>query len=108
MLAAFDRVLLRGQTERVPTHRMQDIEAAHPFVARNDVRCGITFGMSNVQPRPAGIRKHVEDEKFWLRRIKTVFGRIGRVKKLSLFPDGLPFWFDLVERIRFATLATHA
>ncbi len=108
MLAAFDRVLLRGQTECVPAHRMQHAEAAQPFVARNDVRGGVTFGMSNVQPRPAGVRKHVEDVKFWLGRIETVFARIRRVKKLSLLPDGLPFWFDLVERIRFATLATHA
>src|SRR5262245_27714000 len=28
MLASLDRVLLRGQTERVPAHRMQDVEAA--------------------------------------------------------------------------------
>jgi hypothetical protein len=26
------------------------------------------------------------------------------VKKLLLFPDGLPFWFELVEWVRFATL----
>jgi hypothetical protein len=26
------------------------------------------------------------------------------VKELSLFPDGLPFWFELVEWIRFAAL----
>jgi hypothetical protein len=27
------------------------------------------------------------------------------VKKLPLSPDCLPFWFDLIEWIRFATLA---
>jgi hypothetical protein len=26
------------------------------------------------------------------------------VKKLLLFPDGLPFWVELVEWIRFAAL----
>jgi hypothetical protein len=26
------------------------------------------------------------------------------VKKLPLFPDGLPFWFELVEWVRFAAL----
>ena len=108
MLAAFDRVLLRGQAECVPAHRMQHAEAAHPFVARNNVRGGVTFGMPDVQARPARVRKHVEDVKFWLRRIETFLARIGHMKKLSLLPDGLPFWFDLVERIRFATLATHA
>ena len=108
VLAGFDRVLLRGQTECVPTHRMQHAEAAHPFVARNDVRGGIPFGVSDVQARPAGVRKHVEDVKFALRRIETFLARIGRMKKLPLFPDGLPLWFDLVEWIRFATLAAHA
>src|SRR5438552_8572565 len=107
MLAAFDRVLLRGQTECVPTHRMQHVEAAHPFVAGYDVRCGVTFGMSNVQPSPARVRKHVEYIKFWFPGIETLLAGIGRMKKLPLLPDGLPFWFDLVERIRFATLATH-
>src|SRR5262249_40963579 len=108
MLAALDRVLLRGQTECVPTHRMQHVEAAHPFVARYDVRGGVTFGMSNVQPRPARGRNDDETKKFYLRGIETFFARIGRVKKLPFLPDGLPFWFDLVERIRFATLTTHA
>ena len=108
MLAAFDRVLLRGQAECVPTHRMQHVEAAHPFVASYDVRGGVTFGMPNVQARPARVRKHVEDVKFWLPKVETFFARIGRMKKLPLFPDGLPFRFDLVERIRFATLASHA
>jgi hypothetical protein len=27
------------------------------------------------------------------------------VKKLLFLPDGLPFWFDLVEWIRFAAFA---
>ena len=26
------------------------------------------------------------------------------MKKLALVPDGLPFWFDLVEWIRFAAV----
>src|SRR5438445_13793504 len=108
MLTAFYCILLGGQTELVPTHWMQHVKATHPFVASNDVRCGITFGMSDVQPCPARVRKHVEDVKFWLRRIETFLARIGHMKELSLLPDGLPFWFDLVEWIRFATLATHA
>jgi hypothetical protein len=33
------------------------------------------------------------------------FAGIWRVKKLSLLPDCLPFWLNLVEWIRFATLA---
>ncbi len=75
-----DRVLLRRQTECVPAHRMQNVEAAHAFVARDDVSGGVTFGMSDVQTRAARIRKHVEDVKFRLRRIEIFLARIGRVK----------------------------
>jgi hypothetical protein len=34
------------------------------------------------------------------------FAGIWRVEKLPLLPDCLPFWLDLVEWVRFATL-TH-
>ena len=107
MLTGFDRVLLRGQTECVPAHRVQDVEAAHAFVARNDVGGGVAFRMTNVQPGPARVRKHVEHVEFWLRRIETFLAGVGRVKKLALVPDGLPFRLDLVERIWFTAVATH-
>jgi hypothetical protein len=57
-----------------------------------------------MQACAARIGKHVEDVKFGLRGIKTFLTWIGRAKELSLFPDGLPFWFELVEWIRFAAL----
>jgi len=60
--------------------------------------------MADVQACAAWVWKHVEDVKFRLRWIKTLVTRIGRVKELPLFPDGLPFWFELVEWIRFAAL----
>src|SRR5439155_19093845 len=108
MLAALDRVLLRGQTERVPTHRMQNIKSAHPFVSRDDVGGGVTFRVSDVQPGAARIREHVEDVKFRLGRIEIFLAWISRMKKLPLLPDRLPFWLDLIERIRFAALAHEA
>src|SRR5439155_16747344 len=37
MLTGFDRVLLRRQTEGVPAHWVQDVEATHAFIARDDV-----------------------------------------------------------------------
>ena len=107
MLTGFDRVLLRGQTERVPAHWVQDVEAAHAFIARDDVSRRVAFRMPNVQPRPARVRKHIEHIEFWLRRIETFLAGVGPVKKLALVPDGLPFRLNLVERIWFAALATH-
>jgi hypothetical protein len=64
MLAGLDGVLLGGQAERVPAHRMQHVEALRAFVARQNVRGGVAFGMPDVQARAARIRKHVEDVKF--------------------------------------------
>jgi hypothetical protein len=63
--------------------------------------------MTNVQPSPARVRKHIEHIEFRLRRIETFLAGIGRVKKLALVPNGLPFRLDLVERIWFTAVATH-
>src|SRR5262245_24394755 len=104
MLAAFDCVLLCRESERVPAHRMQNIESAHTLVTRDDVRGSITFGMANMQSSAARIGKHIEDIKFWPRGIETFLTGIGRVKKLLLFPNGLPFRFEFVEWVRFAAL----
>ena len=107
MLTGFDRVLLCGQTKGVPAHGMQDVETAQAFIARYDVSRRVAFRMTNVQPRPARVRKHIEHVEFWLRRIETLLARVQRVKKLALLPNGLPFRLDLVERIWFTTVATH-
>src|SRR5262245_29590958 len=107
MLTAFDRVLLRWQTKRVPAHGMQDIETAQALVARYNVSRRVAFGVTNVQPRPARVRKHIEHVEFWLRKIETLLAWVKRVKKLALLPNGLPFPLDLVERIWFTTVATH-
>src|SRR5258705_2166528 len=84
MLTGFDRVLLRGQTEGVPAHGVQDAEAAQTFIARNDVGGGVAFRMTNVQPGPARVRKHIEHVEFRLRRIETLLAGVRRVKKLAL------------------------
>jgi hypothetical protein len=83
---------------------MQDIESAHALVTRDDIRGSIPFGVANVQACATRVGKHVEDVKFWFGVIETFLTGIGRVKKLSLFPDSLPFWFELVEWVRFAAL----
>ncbi len=78
-----------------------------PFIARDDVSRGVAFRMPNVQPGPARVRKHIEYIEFWLRSIETFLAGVRRVKKLAFVPDGLPFRFDLVERVWFAAVAAH-
>src|SRR6202140_1020110 len=106
MLAALDRILLGRKTECVPAHRMENVEAAHPLVTRDDIGGGVTFRMSDMQTRAARIRKHVEDVKFRFAWIEICLARIGRVKCAAFIPDRLPFRFDLVVWGRFGALGT--
>ena len=45
----FNRVLFRGQAERVPSHGVQHVPAPHPFVAGDDIGRDVTFGMTHVE-----------------------------------------------------------
>ena len=94
MLAGLDRVLFRGQAERVPAHGVQHVEAAHPFVAGDDISGGVTFGMSDMQTGAARIRKHVEDVEFRLCQIKARLARVRRVKKSAAHPKGAAIWIQ--------------
>ena len=67
MGACLDGVLLGGKAERVPAHRMKDVEPLHPLVAAEDVRRGISLGMADVQPCARRIREHVEAVEFLAR-----------------------------------------
>src|SRR5436190_23877325 len=107
MLPSLNRVLLRGQTKRIPAHRMQNVETAHSFVARDNVCRGVAFGVTDMQPGPTRVREHIEHVELWLLGIEPFLARIGRVKRLALVPDGLPLWLNLVEWIRSAAIATH-
>src|ERR1043166_7020992 len=104
MLPGFDGVLLRRQTERVPAHRMENVETVQPLVARDDVGGGVTFRMADVQSGAARIGKHIEHVELRLRRIEIFFARIQRVKGPRFVPDGLPLRLEAIEWVRFATL----
>ena len=116
VLAGFDGVLFGGQTKGVPAHRMQHIKTDGAFVAGENVRGGITFGMPDVQSGAAGVGKHVEDVKFrwqlggrWIARKcmspgkRMVLGdfltRVKSAESLLYLPDFLPFGFNQMEWI---------
>src|ERR1700677_258119 len=61
VLPGADGILLGGKSEGVPTHGMEDIEAAGAAVAGENVRRGITFGMADVQARAGRVREHVKN-----------------------------------------------
>ena len=66
---------------------MQDVEAAHAFVAGDDVRGGVAFGMADVQAGAARIGEHVEDVVFRLGRIESSSPGFGAWKAARFIPD---------------------
>src|SRR5438046_3167168 len=105
MLAGLDRILLGWQAEGVPPDRMQNIETAEAFVARDDVGRGVAFRVPNVQTCAARVGEHVEHIVLRPRRIEAGLAGIKRVKKPALVPDFLPLRLDQIEWIWFAALA---
>ena len=81
-------VLFGGESEGVPTHRMDDTRPSHPPVAADDIGRRISFRVSHVQAVSAGIGEHIEDVELF------VLGEPGGLEGLISFPEGLPFGFD--------------
>ena len=107
MLTGLDGILLGGQTECVPTHRVQDIETLHLLEAADDVGGGVAFGMANVQTCAARIREHVEHEVLGLRGIEVGIAGVRCAEGLSGLPHVLPLRFKLGKGECFALLAAH-
>jgi len=98
MHAVLDGVLFRGQAESVVTHWVQDVMACHAGVAADDVRGGVTLGVTDVQARSRRIWEHVQHvlagpvNEFRIAGIWLVEGLIG-------LPVVLPFLLDSGEII---------
>ncbi len=80
MLAGLDGELFGWESESVPSHRMQNVEAAHPLVTSEDVGGGVSLHMADVQPLAARIRKHVEHVILGLCCVEAGIPWIGRAK----------------------------
>ena len=102
VLAGLDGVLLGGQTEGVPAHGVQDVEAIHALVAAYDVSRGVTLRVADVQAGATRVREHVEDVVFRLGGIKAFLARPRSPVGLVLGPMGLPLGFELVEGVGLA------
>ena len=50
MDAVLDGELLRGEAEGVEAHGVEDVEAAHPFVAGDDVGGDVADGVPDMEP----------------------------------------------------------
>src|SRR5262249_50651110 len=84
------------QPERVPSERVQDVEAAHPLQARHDVANHVVADVPDV--RVAGrVREHLEAIEL---RLRGVFGDLERARRapallpLALYGLGLVLGHD--------------
>ena len=75
--------VLGGHTEGIPTHRVQDLEALHPLVAREHVTHRVIAHVADVDA-PRRIGEHLEDVAARLR------ARIVRLEALRIVPRSLP------------------
>jgi len=102
VLAGLDGVLLGRQSEGIPTHGVENVEAIHALVATNDVSGGVSLGMPDVQTLARRIWEHVENVVFRLGRIEAFLAGTGSAEGFIFGPMGLPFGFELVERVGLA------
>ena len=89
VLARGDRVLLGGQAEGVPAHRVQDVEAVGLLIAGEDVRRGVALRVADVQAGAGGVGEHVQDVVLRL----AAGDRLGAEGRVG-FPDGLPLLLE--------------
>ena len=91
-----DRVLLRGQAECVPAHRMQDVETLHPLVSTEDVGGGVALRMADVQAGARGVGEHVEAVELRLRGVEPRVAGVGLREGVLGVDPRLPSLLDLV------------
>ena len=85
MGAGFLGMLLGGQAESVPAHRVHHAHAPHPVEAANDIRRGVTLGMANMKPIAAGVGKHIQNVHF------AAFGKFWSLESAIFFPKRCHF-----------------
>ena len=90
----FDGRVLSRQAERVPTHGMQHVEAAHLGVAGDDVADRVIAHMPHVDVARR-VREHLEHVLLGLGMIFRDLVQVG------IFPSLLPTRFDLVRVVLF-------
>ena len=81
-------MLLGGQSEGVPTHRVHDALAKHPVIATDDIGRRVAFGVADVQAVATRVGEHIEHVHL------LAVGQARSAKRFVLFPKFLPLAFD--------------
>ena len=103
VLACLDGVLLCGETEGVPAHGVQHVEAVHALVTAYDIGGGVALRVAYMQTGTTRVGEHIQDVALGLAGIKTLLAGVEHFEGLLCIPGGLPLGFKDVERIRIFT-----
>mmetsp|Transcript_29814 Transcript_29814/g.72049 ORF Transcript_29814/g.72049 Transcript_29814/m.72049 type:complete len:511 (-) Transcript_29814:294-1826(-) len=104
MRAGVYGVLLGGEAEGIPSDGVEDIVGCHSPVACHHVGCGVSLRMTDMQPRPARIGKHIQHVLLLILTFddgSVLLGgtTIRRRERFVFLPVGLPFGLDVGEGI---------
>ena len=100
MHARLHRVLLGGQAEGVPSHRMQHVAAAHALEARDDVGGRVALGVPHMQTRAAWVREHVQHVVLGARGVEARIARVAHAIGAIALPARLPGELDAISQRR--------
>ena len=98
--AALHGGVLGGQTEGVPAHGVEDVQALHALVAGDDIADGVVAHMPHVDAA-RGVGEHLEDVVFF------PAGLCVDLEGLVPLPALLPFAFDGLEIVSVGSLHGH-
>ena len=94
MDAGLDRILLGGQAEGVPSHRMEDVASRHPLVSRHDVVRDVVQQVSDVEAGARGVGEHSHAVVARLRLVEVWITGIRSPEDVLLAPPVLPLRLD--------------
>ena len=85
MNVILDRIVLRGETERIPPHGIEHIISLHSSLSGHNIKCSIRSGVTNMKSLPGGVRKLYQ---CIILRLGII---VGGGECLLPVPDSLPF-----------------
>ena len=97
----FHRGVFGGHAERVPAHRMQDVEPLGALVAGKDVAHRIVADVAHMNAS-RGVGKHLKHVAFGLLVV------LGGPENLVFFPDMLPITFAIGGVVAFGGHGAHS
>ena len=96
MRVVLHRGVFRRHAERVPAHRMEDVEAARPQIAGDHVAHRVIAHMADMNA-PRRIREHLQDVIFRPRIV------VAGLENVRVRPCLLPLGFGLAHVVAFRT-----